>query len=122
MHPHPPSGKTSSPLNRAAVLAAAERSGVKALNGLPCINALWHVGTYTWGAAIPIHGIMDGYSCRLLALRAGESSHPKIVATLFRDTVKAIGCYPARLRAEETESLAWVKERMRVSRGKRAGE
>jgi len=116
-----PGGK-SSPLNRAAVLAAAERSGVKALNGLPCINALWHIESETWGDAIPIHGIMDGYSKRLLALRGGESSHPKVVAALFRDTVKAIGCYPARVRADERQSIAWVKERMRGSRGKRSGE
>jgi hypothetical protein len=76
----------------------------------------------TWGGAIPIHGIMDGYSQRLLALRAGESCHPKVVAALFRNTVKAIGCCPARVRAEEGEYVAWVKERMRGMRGKRAGK
>ena len=66
-------------------------------------NYLWHIDGYDklkpFGFAI--HGAIDGYSRKIMWLRAGISNNnPKIVCSYYLNCIKDLNLYPMSIRAD----------------------
>ncbi|PPQ76330.1 hypothetical protein CVT24_008496 [Panaeolus cyanescens] len=85
-------------------------------------HALWHIDGHhkliKWG--IVIHGMIDGYSRKIMGLRASTSNSAETVASLFLDAVNEHGV-PSRVRGDRGGENRDVSIAMIMLRGSNRG-
>ncbi len=85
---------------------------------VPCSNSLWHIDglhcLIRW--KVVIHGGIDGYSRRIVYLRASDNNRAETVLDLFRQAVEKYG-WPSRVRSDKGGENVDVARAMIFSRG-----